>query len=305
METRKIEVNISDILNFAELQSPEANNYLDLRSGEVIIISDYDVDNEKLLDTMEEHPDRYELIPPLTSSESYEWMEGFILTVKDDKLNRKLVEAVRKPQPFRRFREVIAGNLDEEMRWFDYRDRSLKKKIRDWLLLLGVETKEEPVDEDRLLRQTEYKKQAIAKAVNKFTKLAGSLDGVVEIALHSPSAEKKAVKYLDFLVFMENMDCMGKLAECYRKATADYLNISAMLFTGKKEFLGHVCVRKDCPGGSIDCKTPGCGKIKHVRKYLDFEFNPSKWLKYEPEILWLAPKHQFSISGQWHRQMSL
>jgi len=56
--------------------SYEHEYYLDLKTGEILFISDYmdDEETEKLRDNIDEEPDRYERIPRVESHESYEDM---------------------------------------------------------------------------------------------------------------------------------------------------------------------------------------------------------------------------------------
>jgi hypothetical protein len=87
-EKRTLNINLDELCSAMEDSLYEHNYYLDLKTGEILLISDYmnDEETERLRDNIDENPDRYEPIPKAEPREGYEDIEDFIATVKDEHL---------------------------------------------------------------------------------------------------------------------------------------------------------------------------------------------------------------------------
>jgi len=104
--------------SFGELQF-----FLDKQTGEVHMLSGQGMDEEEELEEqLEIDPFRYLLIPPQGSNDydGYQAMVDFIETVKDKDLKLSLEQAIRGRRVFRRFKDCIGADLDEEERWYDF-----------------------------------------------------------------------------------------------------------------------------------------------------------------------------------------
>lgn len=66
-------------------------------------------------------------------------MAEFAESVKDEGLREKLAIALDGKGAFRRFKNVLYNYPDEEKRWFEYKDKSMKREITEWLNDLGIE----------------------------------------------------------------------------------------------------------------------------------------------------------------------
>jgi len=65
MEKKTLHVDLGELCNAMDNSSYENQYYLDLKTGEILFISEYmdDEETSKLKDQIEEEFDRYELIP--------------------------------------------------------------------------------------------------------------------------------------------------------------------------------------------------------------------------------------------------
>jgi len=146
MEGKKtLKIDLDELCSAMENSSYEHNYYLDLKTGEIVLISDYmdDEETEKLKARIEEDYDRYERIPRAESYEGYDDIEDFITTVEDEHLAELLEVAINGKGAFRRFKDVLAGYPEERERWFRFRDDRLMERVLEWLDDIGVSLLEE------------------------------------------------------------------------------------------------------------------------------------------------------------------
>lgn len=142
---RRLNVNIGELCDAMEDGSFENEYYLDLDSGEILLISEYGDDEEiqRLTEQVEEEPDRYEQVPKAESSEGYEDMLDFIVTVKDQHLVELLEVAVDGKGAFRRFKDVLLSYPTERERWFAFKNSRTEARALEWLDDIGVTPSEE------------------------------------------------------------------------------------------------------------------------------------------------------------------
>ncbi len=140
---RRLKIDLSDLELAFENSSLEMNCYLDLESGEVILITDevqreYEKFCATLTEEREESPEafaaaleqynthdwikdelriidqveagfgaRFIAIPRIESGEAYRDMEDFISTIGDERLQDRLWDAIRGRGAFRRFKDTL------------------------------------------------------------------------------------------------------------------------------------------------------------------------------------------------------
>ena len=138
---RSLKMDLAELCYALDDGSHEHTYFLDLDTGELLLISDY-VDTEEaegLRDRLDEDPDRYELVPKVISYEGYRDMEDFIATVEDKHLGELLEVAITGKGAFRRFKDVLAHYAEERERWFHFKDDRLMERALEWLEDIGVE----------------------------------------------------------------------------------------------------------------------------------------------------------------------
>jgi hypothetical protein len=165
-DKHNLKVDLEDLKDAFNSAFDEMQHYLDLETGEVILVtSDTRRQLEALLETTEAEavetineaiqneniPDwqkdslysaaqvefgfnsRFIEIPQADSRQGYEDMEIFIETVSNRNLRELLQVAIRGKGAFRRFKDVLATYPQERERWFQFHNQRLHQRVLDWL----------------------------------------------------------------------------------------------------------------------------------------------------------------------------
>jgi hypothetical protein len=143
-QRKRLKIDLDELCYALENNSFEQDYYLDLETGEILMISDYmdtedTEETEELREQLEEDPDRYEPLPKADSREGYRDMEDFIATMEDERLAELLEVAINGKGAFRRFKDVLAGFPEEREEWFRFKDDRLMERALEWLEDIGVE----------------------------------------------------------------------------------------------------------------------------------------------------------------------
>jgi Uncharacterised protein family (UPF0158) len=136
-----VRVDFEELRFAMEDASYEHQYFLDTETGEVILISEYDDDEEstqRLQAIDEAEPGRYLQVPRAESSDGYQDMQEFIDTVSDKQLQQLLEVAIHGKGAFRRFKDVLARDPAEQQRWFAFQMERLDTRVREWLADEGV-----------------------------------------------------------------------------------------------------------------------------------------------------------------------
>ena len=143
-----IRVKLSDITGGMESQSDENSSYLDKETGEIVLISDDEIQAIEDNDSLEDFPDweqenlsiareiinetdRYLELPTKFDINEYEIMERFCLSLEDPQMSELLFSKIKGSGAFRRFKDAIYQNGIED-EWFAYRNEELKKIAIEW-----------------------------------------------------------------------------------------------------------------------------------------------------------------------------
>ena len=135
MDRKSLKISLDELCSAMEDSSYENEYYLDLKTGEILFLSEYmdDEESSKLRERIEETPDRYERIPKAESHEGYQDMEDFIATVEDEHLAELLEVAINGKGAFRRFKDVLLNYPEERERWFKFKDERMEQRALEWL----------------------------------------------------------------------------------------------------------------------------------------------------------------------------
>lgn len=154
---RKLKINWSELdIAFQSSMSDMAHYYLDLETGDVVMVTDeiagyleeppdfelpewMQKDIEKARQVEEGYGTRYISIPQADSHEDYRDMERFISTVRNDRLRDRLWRAIQGRGAFRYFKDVLAEYPAERERWFAFKDHCVYERISRWLESQGIE----------------------------------------------------------------------------------------------------------------------------------------------------------------------
>ncbi|MEG3070168.1 MAG: hypothetical protein HQP61_11650 [Peptococcaceae bacterium] len=142
-----ITVNLDEIIEALETQTEEISNFLDLKTGEVLFITDEEfqaAENGEPLDGFPDwqqesiltareilEKDHYIPLPSRYDIDEYSIMERFCLSVTDEELQNILFNAIRSRGAFRRFKDNIHRHGIAED-WYKYRDEAFKQQAIDW-----------------------------------------------------------------------------------------------------------------------------------------------------------------------------
>ncbi len=137
---KRLKICLDELCSAMEDSSYEHIYYLDLKTGEIVLISDWmdEEEVERLREGIEGSPDRYRQIPKVESYEAYRDMEDFIATVEDEHLAELLEVAINGSGAFRRFKDVLLRYPEERERWFRFKDERMEQRALEWLDGIGV-----------------------------------------------------------------------------------------------------------------------------------------------------------------------
>ena len=76
--------------------------------------------------------DRFIPIEHPGSDRGFRWMEGFALA-QEDRVRERLLDALDRPRPFRRFKDALGAFPEVREAWFAYENDRLRECAREWL----------------------------------------------------------------------------------------------------------------------------------------------------------------------------
>lgn len=143
-----VRVKLSDIIEGMEFQSDESSSYLNTRTGEVVLISDYDMRAAENNEPIEDFPDwekdqilvareimaetgDYINLPSKYDIDEYRIMEDFCWSLEDIRKGEFLHGLIGGPGTSRRFKDALYKYGIEED-WYKYRSDALKEIAVEW-----------------------------------------------------------------------------------------------------------------------------------------------------------------------------
>jgi hypothetical protein len=196
---RVVPVNWTDLETAFERNSPDTESFLDLRSGEVVTLTQGAIDYAEQRARVQGGGDQFLRVDPAASREQYKWMERFVAHVTDEALRERLIIAIDGKGAFRRFKDVLLNYPTERERWFSYRADLLHWNMQKWLEKEQIEPKEappwgtapEPVEEEVVLERPQQGAEGPGEILRRQAK---------ELIDQIPAVElSAAIAFLDFL----------------------------------------------------------------------------------------------------------
>src|SRR5438270_11302233 len=116
----KLLIDAEDLIAALENHDYEIEYFLDLESGEVLLHVGEGIvgPDEELEAQLEAEPDGYFAIHPILSSAGWQVMADFIEQMPDGEATERLVRAVRRSHPFRRFKADLLNYPQIREQWF-------------------------------------------------------------------------------------------------------------------------------------------------------------------------------------------
>ncbi|MGB6223436.1 UPF0158 family protein [Haloferula sp.] len=242
-------------------------SFLDLSSGKVVAAeSDEELENllgdQNYIDLPEDLFDDWE----------YGGLEKFVSSLPDDPQRQQLARAIRGKGAFRRFKNILfgGGNVELKHRWHWFETRRKRERIVDWLHShqiepeWGIDIFEPPPLPD--------KRPDLLRAVMDFVRETHQLPGVYRISLIGSLVTSKSIpKDVDILVEVDEVTPLQKLAKLTRNLlgktlqTGDNCGADVFLCDQDGEYLGRICSYKNCaPNIRRSCPAKHCGRREYL-----------------------------------------
>jgi hypothetical protein len=152
-------VKLSDIIDGLESQSDESRSFLNKRTGEVVLMTDYAMRAAEEDEPIEDLPDweqelvatakeiiaetgDYISLPTKFDIDEYSIMERFCLSIEDAEMSDALCDLIKGSGAFRRFKDALYRHGIEKD-WYSYRDNALKEFAIEWCRENEIEFDEE------------------------------------------------------------------------------------------------------------------------------------------------------------------
>ncbi|MCK8514716.1 UPF0158 family protein [Methylonatrum kenyense] len=137
---RKLQIEVPPFLEALDSGGLGITYYLDLQAGAVIaVFDDVDDDEDELRPAVDEAPERYRYIDPVDSHESYRWMEHFAHSIEEAEVRGRLLDALDRQRPFRRFKDALLSYPEVREAWFRSREERLRAYAEEWLMAEEIE----------------------------------------------------------------------------------------------------------------------------------------------------------------------
>jgi hypothetical protein len=138
----KLQIEAPEFLYALSSGDQQISYYLDVQTGALISVfgdMDDEEEDDELTPRVEEDPDRYRYIDPVGSHESFRWMERFAYSLEDAEVRERLVDALDRPRPFRRFKDALMSFPEVREAWFRYEEERLREYAEGWLMSEEIE----------------------------------------------------------------------------------------------------------------------------------------------------------------------
>ncbi len=133
---RKVKTNLSELTDAFDNCRISYEYYLDIETGELLLVSDEFMDineTEEVYEKLDDEPERYLSIPTESSREGYQDMVAFTESLEAENLKEKLWIALNGRGAFRRFKDVLLSHPEKREEWFKFQDERLEKHVMEWL----------------------------------------------------------------------------------------------------------------------------------------------------------------------------
>jgi len=143
-----IHVKLDDIVDGLESQSDESSSFLNKKTGEVVLITDEELNAAEENEPIEDFPDwqqdqvriakeiiaetgDYISLPTKFDINEYRVMERFCLSLDDPEMSDLFYGLIKGGGAFRRFKNAI-HKYEIADEWYSYRDNALKEIAIEW-----------------------------------------------------------------------------------------------------------------------------------------------------------------------------
>ncbi len=165
----RIQIDTDMLICALEDHNFEVHYYLDIKTGEIVTLTDLDIPEEdELRESLDKDKDRYIYIEPIDSRESYAIMERFVYQLPEGKSKNNLTEALKQRKPFRQFKDTLHDYPDIREKWFQYHNQEIKKIAREWLQYNNIDAELLPLPEKRIQKEKKKREHILSKKQIKY-----------------------------------------------------------------------------------------------------------------------------------------
>ncbi len=143
-----MKVQLSSIVKGIEFQGLESSSYLNIRTGEVILIADEEVRAAEIDDDISDqaewykeaiaiakeflgNQDQYLELPTKYDLDEYRIMENFVYSIPIQEQKDEMLNLIQGKGAFSRFRQGIERFLLKD-KWYKFRDMEITKFVKEW-----------------------------------------------------------------------------------------------------------------------------------------------------------------------------
>ncbi len=148
-------VKLDEIIEGLEFQSDESSSFLNKKTGEVVLITDEELNAAEENEPVEDFPDwqqdqvkiakeiiaetgDYISLPTKFDIHEYSIMEGFCTSLDKQEIGDILCELINSSGAFRRFKDAI-HEYDIADEWYSHRNNAIKEIAIEWCQENGIE----------------------------------------------------------------------------------------------------------------------------------------------------------------------
>ena len=157
-----MKIQLSSIVEGIEFQGLESYSYLNLKTGEVILIADEEIraveNGDDISEQAEwykeaiastkvflENQDQYLELPTKYDLNEYRIIENFVYTIPIEEQREEMLNLIQGKGAFSRFKQGIERFLLKE-KWYKYRGSEIEKFAEEWCQENNIQYENEPED---------------------------------------------------------------------------------------------------------------------------------------------------------------
>ncbi len=148
-------IKLDDIIEGLEFQSDESTSFLNKKTGEVVLITDEELNAAEENEPIEDFPDwqqdqiriakeiiaetgKYISLPTKFGIHEYSIMERFCVSLDDSEMCNIFCDLIRGGGAFRRFKNAI-HEYDIADEWYSHHNNAIKEIAIEWCRENGIE----------------------------------------------------------------------------------------------------------------------------------------------------------------------
>ncbi|MCM3870926.1 MAG: UPF0158 family protein [Pyrinomonadaceae bacterium] len=149
-----LSVKLNDVIEALEMAGDEHTHYLDKRTGEIVMITNEEMEAAEEDELISEYPDwqresilkarelidsdeSFIALPDKFDIHEYKIMEDFCLAFEDRRVGEDLHRLIKGSGAFRRFKDAINSKGVEES-WYQFRQTEFERIAMEWLEEEGI-----------------------------------------------------------------------------------------------------------------------------------------------------------------------